>query len=368
MKTTRISFAVLIFVLLANASWAQEIKWFGESPEMINALEGRGWDDIGFNRLPASSEGIVRDPVWNLSRQTAGLSLHFTTDSPEIQVSYTPTSTRLEMPHMPATGVSGVDLYVKDASGNFLWVRGGYKFGEKITYNFQLNNEPGSSKEFQLFLPLYNGLSELQIGVPDDKSFAFSPRRTEKPILVYGTSIAQGACASRPGMAWTNILSRDLDMPMINLAFSGNGRMEEEVIQYVSQIDPAVFVLDCLPNLGSFSESEVKNKLSYAVNTLRSKYPNTPILLTEHAGYSDGLVFEPRAEIYQNLNRWLQESFETLQDSGVTGIYTLSKDEIGMGVDDFVDGTHPSDLGMAKYAIAYDKKLRMILSKPNHSK
>ncbi|MFC5625812.1 SGNH/GDSL hydrolase family protein [Algoriphagus winogradskyi] len=350
----------LCLILIWNTTFGQETRWYGESTEMMNALEGRGWDEIGFNRLPDSAEAIVRLPVWNLSRQTAGLSLRFTSDSPEIHVSYTPSSTRLEMPHMPATGVSGVDLYVKDSSGKLLWVRGSYKFGEQITYQFQLSNDAGLSKEFQLFLPLYNGLSELQIGVPDDKVFAFAPKRTEKPILVYGTSIAQGACASRPGMAWTNILSRDVDMPMINLAFSGNGRMEEEVIEYVSQIDPAVFVLDCLPNLGSFSENEVKTKLIYAVNTLRSKYPNTPILLTEHAGYSDGLVFEPRAEIYENLNAWLQESFTKLTSNGVTGIYTLTKDEIGMGIDDFVDGTHPTDLGMSKYAKAYAKKLKEI--------
>lgn len=353
----------LFLILIWNTTFAQETRWYGESPEMMSALEGRGWNEIGFNRLPDSAEAIVRPPVWKLSRQTAGLSLRFTSDSPEIQVSYTPSSARLEMPHMPSTGVSGVDLYVKDDSGKLLWVRGSYKFGEKITYQFQLSNDAGLSKEFQLFLPLYNGLNDLQIGVPDDKSFAFSPRRTEKPILVYGTSIAQGACASRPGMAWTNILAREMNKPMINLAFSGNGRMETEVIEYVSQIDPAIFILDCLPNLGpnaGFTPDEIKDKINYAVSTLRAKYPNTPILLTEHAGYSDGLVYEPRAEVYENLNAWLQESYSKLKAEGVTGIYTLTKDEIGMGTDDFVDGTHPTDLGMKKYADAYAKKLKEI--------
>lgn len=367
MNTIRNSFSVLICFFFAGALWAQEIKWFGQSPEMMAAVEGRGWEDVGFNRLPASAEGVVRAPVWDLSRQTAGLMLRFKTNSSEIHVSYTPTG-NLQMPHMPATGVSGVDLYTKGKAGNWLWIRGGYKFGEKVTYDFALDLNADENKEYFLFLPLYNGLRDLEIGVPSDKNFAFVPKRTERPILVYGTSIAQGACASRAGMAWTNILARDLDMPMINLGFSGNGKMEPEVIDLITQIDPAVFVLDCLPNLGAFNEDEVKGKLIFAVQTIRSIYPDIPILLTEHAGYSDGLVFEPRAEIYQNLNRWLQESFQSLQDSSVTGVYTLTKDEIGMGVDDFVDGTHPSDLGMVKYAEAYDKKLRMILSKTSHSK
>lgn len=286
--------------------------------------------------------------------------LRFTSDSPEISVSYIPTG-NLQMPHMPATGVSGVDLYTKDKAGNWLWVRGSYQFGEKVSYKFQLDNVQDELREFYLFLPLYNGLTDLEIGVPDDKNLAFTPKRTEKPILVYGTSIAQGACASRAGMAWTNILAREMDMPMVNLGFSGNGRMEKEVIELITEIDPAVFVLDCLPNLGSFSAEEIKEKLIFAVSSIRSKYPNAKILLTEHAGYSDGLVYEPRAVIYENLNAWLQETFVNLKSSGVTGVYTLTKAEIGLGIDDFVDGTHPSDLGMAKYAAAYADKLREIL-------
>ncbi|WP_057939262.1 SGNH/GDSL hydrolase family protein [Algoriphagus resistens] len=366
MTNSQKSIVTLFFFLYAGFSWGQEIRWYKESPEMMQALEGRGWDDIGFNRLPPAAEAVVRTPVWNLSRRTAGLMLRFASDSPEVHVSYSPTG-NLEMPHMPATGVSGVDLYTRDSVGNWLWIRGSYKFGEKVSYKFQLDNTSAEQKEFYLFLPLYNGVDSLEIGVPENKSFAFTAKRPEKPILVYGTSIAQGACASRAGMAWTNILAREMNMPMINLGFSGNGRMEPEMIDLISQIDPAVFVLDCLPNLGpgaGFSADQIKDKLIFAVKTIRNKYPDTPILLTEHAGYSDGLVYEPRAEIYQDLNAWLQESFAKLKEDGVNGVYTLTKDEIGLGTDDFVDGTHPSDLGMEKYADAYANKLKEVLENP----
>jgi hypothetical protein len=288
--------------------------------------------------------------------------LRFSSDSPEINISYTPTG-NIQMPHMPATGVSGVDLYTKDKAGNWLWVRGSFSFGEKVSYKFQLDNTQVEMKEFYLFMPLYNGLIGLEIGVQQDKSFVFTPARTENPILVYGTSIAQGASASRAGMAWTNILAREMNKPMINLGFSGNGRMEPEVIELLTQINPAVFVLDCLPNLGSFSEEEVKGKLLFAARSIRNKYPDIPILLTEHAGYSDGLVDEKRAMLYTNLNSWLQETVAELKSSGAKGIHILTKEEIGMGIDDFVDGTHPSDLGMQKYASAYGKKLNEIMGK-----
>lgn len=89
----------------------------------------------------------------------------------------------------------------------------------------------------------------MQVGVPGNALFNPMAIREEKPIVVYGTSIAQGGCASRPGMAWPALVGRKLDRPLINLGFSGNGRLEKEVIDLIAEIDAKVYVLDCLPNL-----------------------------------------------------------------------------------------------------------------------
>ncbi|SHO59879.1 SGNH/GDSL hydrolase family protein [Algoriphagus zhangzhouensis] len=346
-------------------TYSQEFKWFKESPEMMAALEGRGWDDIGFNRLPVSAEEQVRKPVWNLSRQTAGLVLRFSTSSEEIKVNYEVTG-NLNMYHMPTTGVSGLDLYTKDENGNWLWIKGNYNFSDSVKAVFRLDNSQKLAKDFYLFFPLYNGLKRMEIGVKAEAEFAFLTKRAEKPILVYGTSIAQGACASRPGMAWTGILERDLDYPVINLAFSGNGRMEKEVVDLVNEVDAGLFVIDCLPNLGpgaGYIMGEIQEKYLYAVKSIRQKHPEIPILLTEHAGYSDGLVNEEKAVIYEGLNVMLKETFQLLENSAVKGVYYLTKEEINLGVDDFVDGTHPNDLGMYRYAKAYEKKLKEIMKK-----
>jgi len=364
MKTRFLNLLTLLFVLVSVEVSAQDIQWYGESTEMINSLEGRGWEEIGFNRLPPEAEGVVREPVWNLSRQSAGLLLRFTTESEEIHVSYQ-AGLRLQMPHMPATGVSGVDLYAKDAAGNWLWVRGNYEFGDTISYRFQVDESLSKSAEYYLYFPLYNSISNLNIGVTKGATVDFLPRRQEKPVVIYGTSIAQGACASRAGMAWTNILGRNLDYPIVNLAFSGNGKMEKEVVDLVSEVEAALYILDCLPNLNpekGANEAEVKGKLRNAVETIRKKHPQVPILLTEHDGYSDGLVYNPRKQVYVLLNKWLKEVFTELQKEGVEGIYMLTKEEIGLGVDDFVDGTHPTDLGMWKYANAYSIKLNEFLN------
>ncbi|MEZ6091654.1 MAG: SGNH/GDSL hydrolase family protein [Pirellulaceae bacterium] len=78
-------------------------------------------------------------------------------------------------------------------------------------------------REYALYLPLYNGVDTMRIGVAEGSRFeTMSPR--DKPIVFYGTSITHGACASRPGMVHTAILGRRFDMPVVNLGFSGNGK------------------------------------------------------------------------------------------------------------------------------------------------
>jgi lysophospholipase L1-like esterase len=214
---------------------------------------------------------------------------------------------------------------------------------------------------------LYTRTVWLEIGVPKDRYFEPLRVRPDKPIVVYGTSIAQGGCASRSGNGWVGMLGRRLDRPMINLAFSGNGRLERELIDMIGEIDARVYILDCLPNLVDeerFSSAMVRERIQYAVHTLRERWPNTPILLAEHAGYSDGSVDEKRAGQVARVNDMLREVFGKMKQEGVNGLYLLSNAFINMSMDGTVDGTHPNDIGMLDYAVAYEKIMRIILKEP----
>jgi len=189
----------------------------------------------------------------------------------------------------------------------------------------------------------------------------------EKPIVVYGTSIAQGACASRPGMAWTSILGRKLDRPLINLAFSGNGRLEEELIDLLLEVDPKIYILDCLPNLWNaqtYDEEELTKRILRSVRSLKEAKPDIPILLVEHAGYTDDLARPARETAYSRVNDIQEKAFAQLKAEGYEHLFYLTHEEIGLELDAMVDGTHPNDLGMMQYANAYEKKLRQIFSEP----
>lgn len=349
--------------LSVSAQETGDYVWF-DPLEQLNQIEGQGWPDIGFNRLPDKAEHAVRDAVWSLSKHAAGLSIRFVTDADSLEITYE-VDGNYAMNHMPATGVSGVDLYGKDDDGRWLWYRGKNTFGDKVVFHFKTEKSGPEGRRYQLYLPLYNNCKNLRFGITKGRKITFLPVRTEKPVLVYGTSITQGACASRPGMAWTNVLGRKLNYPITNLGFSGNGRLEPEVMEFITQVDAAVYVLDCLPNLGpneTRNEAEIKKRLYASIKHIRDQKPKADILLTHHAGYSDGEVDSARKAIYETLNRWTTEVFDELRSTGEAHLFMLTKKEINLSNDAFVDGTHPTDLGMEQYAKAYEKKLTEIVT------
>ena len=99
-------------------------------------------------------------------------------------------------------------------------------------------------REYCLYMPLYNGVEFLEIGVSEQAMFTPIPPRSLKPLVFYGTSICQGGCASRPGMAWPSIVGRKLDRPIVNLGFSANGTMETSVGQLLAELDATAYVID----------------------------------------------------------------------------------------------------------------------------
>lgn len=303
-------------------------------------IEGQGWNLPGtYNRLPAKAEKIVPEKVWNLSRQSAGLSVRFRTSAAEIVVRYV-VSGKLDMPHMPATGASGIDLYSIDPDGEWQWHAGRYTFGDTITYRF--TNMSKDVGEYRLYLPLYNTVKWLEV----KDSIQWLPARQEKPIVIYGTSIAQGACASRPGHAWTSILDRMLDRPVINLGFAGNGKLDPPVTALLTDIDAKIYVLDCLPNISGLPPAEITSKVLAAVKQIRKVRLHTPILLAEHA-HTAG-------------NAALEAAYEQLLLEGEKQLYLLTAAQLGLGKESTVDGTHPNDIGMQEYANAYAACLRKI--------
>ena len=356
--------SAMVLLLACMSVKAQTLQWY--DPATAQGIGGRGWQNSmanAYDRLPQKAEQMVRPAVWKLAQNSAGLYLDFKTSATTIVVRYKVKGNQA-MPHMPATGVSGVDLYAQDEKGQWQWASAKYKFGDTIEYRYT-NLIGAQEKTFRLYLPLYNSVSWMQIGANARSAFTFLPPDAQKPIVAYGTSIMQEACASRPGLAWTNLLNRQLDRPVINLGFSGNGELEEPLISLLNEIDAQLFILDCMPNLvlgARFSREEVQKRIRTSVSALQAKHPQTPILLAEHCCGLPGTNLDTAmVNKYAIISEVVASTFKQLQKEGVKNIYLLTAKEIGFTYESTVDGTHPNDLGMKQYADAYEAIIRKIL-------
>ncbi|NBV24940.1 MAG: hypothetical protein EBS05_23850 [Proteobacteria bacterium] len=337
----------------ADAAWHDVTKW---------GVEGRGWGDQErkrwFDRLPAKAEGKVTPAVWGLSRDSAGMMVRFKTDAKAIYTRYTLAKTNLAMPHMPATGVSGLDLYARDTDGKWKWVQVTRPGSAKVETTLISDLAPGE-REYAAYLPLYNGIESLEIGVPAGAKFEGLAPRAEKPIVFYGTSITHGACASRPGMVHTAILGRRFDRPVMNVGFSGNGRMDAAVGELLTEVDAAVYVIDCLPNMGP---GDVTAKCVPLVKQLRAARPNTPIVLVEDRRFTNEWITPAKKKFHDDNHAALRAAYEQLQKEGVTKLSYISGDHLyGDDTDGATDASHASDLGFLRQADIFEPVLRAVL-------
>lgn len=358
----------ILVLLLSTASIAPSLP-AAEALRWLDGrglgVEGRGWTQTEsfYDRLPASARETVPEAVWNLGHHSAGLVLHFVTDSPDLGVRWILRSGELAMPHMPATGVSGVDLYVKRPSGDWRWVANGRPTG-RTNSALLATGLPREDRECLLYLPLYNGVESVELGIrPEARATpagAWGPG-VRRPVVFYGTSITQGGCASRPGMAHVAQLGRRFNHPTINLGFSGSGRMEPEMADLLAGLDPSVFVLDCLPNLNA---RQVAERTEPFVRRLRAARPGTPIVLVEDRNYADGFANPGRRATNEANHAALRAAYRRLLEAGVGHLHYLPADQLlGTDGEDTVDGSHPTDLGFVRHADAFATVLGPLLQK-----
>ena len=324
-------------------------------------IEGRAWPvdelDSPYHRLPSKAEGIVRDKVWNLSQTGSAMACRFNTDATEVTIKYTFGDKALALPHITATGVSGVDPYALDSSGHWKWVSCSKSSGTEVTHTIS-GIDPGMRTSMAYF-PLRNSLFDISLGVPRGAKFQPVAPRSEKPTVFYGTSITHGACATRPGMPHVAILGRRLNLPVVNLGFAGNGTMDPEVGASLTELDAAVYVIDCLPNMNG---DQVAKKTEPLVKPLRQARPDTPVVLVEDRSFSNSWLFKGRRDHHEKIRSALVRAYDNLVSSGVkTPYYLEGEDLLGDDIEATAGGSHPSDLGFLRQIKAFEPLLKQAI-------
>ena len=315
-----------------------------------------------YERLPSELQGVSRDAVWYLGQNSAGLFIRFRSNSTSIHARWESTFDN-SMTHMTDTGTKGLDLYAI-VDGEWRHVCSAQPQGRKSERTIIANMDP-VEREYMLYLSLYDGVSSLEIGVDEGATLelpAVDRPSREKPIVMYGTSILQGGCANRPGMAHTNIIGRRMDREVINLGFSGNALLDMEIAHLMADVeDPGLFVLDYAPNAYAHLIDESGEAF---FRVIRDAHPDVPVIFIEDVIFPHTIYDNAIREEVAKKNEAQKRLFDKQKKSGERKIYYISAE--GMIGDDgeaTVDGIHFTDLGAMRYVDHVLPTIRKALKK-----
>lgn len=341
------------------------LRWLPATDRKLT-VQGLAWfsENRGaFFRLPLRAKKLVREAVWHLAQCPAGARIAFRSDTTSLAVRATLRDTN-HLPHMPMTGSNGLALFVGEPGGKLHFWRTAVP--DQATPCFErelLTNVPAKMREFRLYLPLYKALDKLELGfTPGAAILRPTSYALPHPVVFYGTSITQGGCASTAGSDFVSNVSRLLNLDVVNLGFSGNGKGEPELAHLIAEIDASLYVLDYAANT---TPAEMSKTLPVFLDILRDRRPLTPILMISQISHA-AFHFDP--SILQKLDgtrECLMDHFLRRRRQGDRHIHFVD----GYGLIPFgtesatVDGGHPTDHGFRIMADRLAPALEQILSR-----
>jgi len=367
--------------MIESGIHAEGLVWrdVREAPFRIFGLYDAQRQDV-FRRVPEEVARSVSDGVAGLHTNTAGGRIRFKTNSPYVALHVVFPDVCV-MDHFAQTGVSGFDLY-RAENGGWRYVgtfrppvaaaleqQKGYASilytGEGSTGLLTCDQHTKNTgqktcatlQEYLIHFPLYNNVSSVHIGLHGDYAVeSGGAYRNEKPVVFYGSSITQGGCASRPGNAYPAILSRRLGIDFINLGFSGNGKAEPAIAEYMAGLPMQVFVCDYDYNAPNAEYLQQTHQALY--RTIRAKQPELPILLLSKPD-TDRYVEETRKR-----REVIEATYNAALDAGDKNIRFIGGETLfGKRERDdcTVDGVHPNDFGFFRMADAIEDVLREMI-------
>lgn len=360
----KIIVTLIAFVSLGIECSATDFEQLKFSNALDYTLINKGFDDTTtpYTRLPEYLNDTIREGLKYVAENSAGIGVRFATNSTAIGVKYVLTN-NFHMNHMADTGTKGTDLYIRHDDGSWHFVATSIPRKDSIQTKKYVENLDGNMHEYTIYLPLYDGIVELEIGVDSSaiisKPLVNSPR-SDKKIVFYGTSITQGGCASRTGMVSTSILQRRLDVECVNLGFSGQGRLDLIIAEAMATIPNVVaYVIDPVSNC----KTETIDTLAIPfVKELCKSNPKAAVFLVEGQSYAHEPYDLQQQVKMPETNKMLHKKFLELRDAGYSNVYYVDRDNlIGPDGEGTVDGAHLTDVGFVYYANKLQPYLTAVL-------
>lgn len=306
-------------------------------------------DELGFKRFNEKELAYIETiapKVYNLARESTGIQAHFMTDS-SIIIAHVACNKAHQMTNASPIGQMGIDLYVFDELKNKYVLCGiGRPELNRTRYESILASfDDRKARKFILNLPLFVSVEDLKLTFEDGHVMPLD--EPKKRIMTYGTSIMHGACASRPGMSYLNILSRRLNIEILNYGFNGSAFNEKEIAHILAKRQVDLFIIDSEANSGSGLLIE---RLDVFIDTFRQYQPNTPIVITNRIPFIKDYISQEQKANKERHEAFLIDLSKRRKDITYIDVYNQLIDDLEITT----DGVHPNDYGMVKLADIFE--------------
>ena len=317
-----------------------------------------------FHRLPTEVGEATSAGVAKLERECAGGRVRFCTDSPYVAISVE--SVKLgRTSHTPLEASGGFDLY-EDYPNGLSKSRFAKAFqppySTELTYEQCVDVGAPKLRYFTLNFPLHSVVKNVYIGLSDQATLGGGLHyRNRRPVVVYGSSIVHGTGPSRPGLAYTNMLTRRMNLDVRNIGFSGRAKAEEAIVNYLSEMEMSIFVCDYDHNAPNVDHLRATHLPMY--KRFRESQPDTPYVMISRP---DVLINPAGAARLRDV---IVDTFRYAREQGDKNVYYIDGESFFLGKveeDCTIDRIHPNDMGNSLMADGVEHTLRLILAKGNY--
>lgn len=314
------------------------------------SIHGIWRDGDRYYRVPRDVAKEVSANIYDMCHKTAGGRVRFCSDSSYVAIRAHVHNVE-HVPVMTILSSAGFDLYADNVyAGSFIPQ---YDQLEGV-YEAIVDLKSSKNREFTIHFPLYTGVYDLHIGIDENASLtAAKPYGYDKPVVYYGSSITNGASASRPGMTYEAQISRTLNIDHHNLGFGGAAKGELPMAEYVAGLDMCVFVYDYDHNAPTVEYLDETHERMFKI--VREKNPDLPIIIISRPAVIQSEDRDARFAV-------IKKTYDNAVAAGDKNVYLIPGWEFfdGVGNDYTTDNCHPTDLGfflMAKGIADVLKKL-----------
>lgn len=314
-----------------------------------------------FSRMDPEKYGLTGSLAAK-ARQSTGVYVAFSTDSKTLSARWKTSALKVVGTNTGANAQKGLDLYIKkDGRWVFAATAAPDMKGDCIHHERKmLSTMPDGVKECLLYLPLFDVVDSLEIGIDLNSTISALPNPFKRKIVFLGSSITHGSAASRAGMTYVARYGRDNGLYCINMGFSGQGKLQESFAHALADTDADAFVFDQFSNP---SAKEIRERFDKFVDIIRESHPDTPLIFVQTIR-REKRNFNQAADEYEAAKQAAGEEMVRARMKKDKNIWFIdSKGFLGNDSLGTADGTHPTDVGFSRILDKLTPRLNKILKR-----